>query len=196
MKDGIQAIIRLIDTDATMHGDEQYDRLKASTDREIERENALFKSELDQRREMLLSNNKHELRRRLERYNRRLNRELLTYRQELLDRIFDMAVEKLRDISEEEYSDIFEAAIKDINGCFTLYIGDHSTGKLSESLVKEALKSRDDLEINIYAEPIPGKSGFILKDSRVEYNYLFEDLIDDEKSEQSSLILKEVFEDL
>jgi len=201
MKDGIQAIIRQIDSDAALHGDEQFTRMQAVTDHEIHRENARIQTELEQRRDMLLSGNRHELRRRLERYNRRLNRELLAYRRQLLDRIFDKAVQKLRGISAEEYSDIFRAAIKDLSGSYTLYIGEHSLEKRSAEklcafVIEEVKKTQNDLEINICEEPITGKSGFLLKDSRVEHNYLFEDLIDDIKSEQSSLILKEVFEDV
>jgi hypothetical protein len=49
------------------------------------------------------------------------------------------------------------------------------------------------LIITLSPETIPQKSGFILRDDRVEYNHLFEDLVEDIKSRQTAVILKEIF---
>ena len=195
MREGIQAIIRQIDTDAAQHSDERYLRLKAQTDREIERENALFLEELEQRRDVLLTTNKLELQHRLERYSRRLNRELLSYRRELLDEIFSDTAHKLAAISDEEYMEIFAAAIKDLVGNYVVSIGERSREKLNATVIKKVLVSMNKTRIGITVKPgfIPKKSGFVLTDGHIEYNYLFEDLIEDIKNEQSALILKEVF---
>ena len=195
MNEGISAIIRQIDTDATRHSGDRLDHMKAAIDREIERENAIIRADVGQRRDILLTNNKHELRHRLERYSRRLNRELLTYRRELLDELFDMAVRKLSSISEKEYTGIFLSAIRDLHGSYMLYIGEYSQDKLRAQTVENAVKARPGLDIMISRETIPQKSGFVIMDSRVEYNYLFEDFIEDMKSEQTAKILKEVFEE-
>jgi V/A-type H+-transporting ATPase subunit E len=193
LKEGIQAIIREIDMDAERHSDEYTEQMKSTIDREIGRENAVYQEELGQRRDNLQTNNKLELRFRLERYSRRLNRELLAYRRELLDEIFDLAVKKLRAISGKEYMDIFLSAIGDLSGSFTLLTGEHSVEKLNAKVIEEAVRSKNGLSITIDPKPIPDKSGFIIKDDRVEYNFLFEDLIEDIKNEQSAQILKEVF---
>ena len=195
MNEGISAIIRQIDSDATRHSGDRLDHMKAAIDREIERENALIRADIEQRRDILLTNSKHEMRHRLERYSRRLNRELLTYRRELLNELFDMAVRKLSSISEEEYSDVFLSAIKDLSGCFTLYIGEYSQDKLRTQTIENAVKALPGLEIKISPDVVAQKSGFVIMDSRVEYNYLFEDFIEDMKSEQAAKILKEVFEE-
>ena len=193
MKEGIQAIIREIDIDSVAHSNERAEQMKAAIDREINRENAIHLEELEQRKDILKTNSKLELRFKLERYSRRLNRELLAYRRELLDEIFELAVRKLRAISTKEYSDIFISAISGLSGSFTLHIGEHSFNKLSANIIEDAVGSNSDVSITVDPNPIHGKSGFIIKDSRVEYNYLFEDLIEDKKSEQAAQILKEIF---
>jgi len=194
MKEGIQAIIQQINLDAVQHGDQKFAQLKNELDRELERERALFQKELDQHREVFIKHTEQELKNQLERLSRRLNRELLTYRHELLDEIFDMAVSKLKDISEQEFADIFISAVKGHEGSYTLYIGEYSRDKLDARTVSEAVKASQGLEITISGDEIPRKSGFLLRQSGVEYNYLFEDLIEDKRSEQSAAILKEVFE--
>ena len=195
MNEGIQSIIYHIDSDAVSHSEERLNQLKAATDREIERENAAFLHDLEQRKEILLAQHAAELRHRLERHSRRLNRNLLTYRRELLDEIFGMAVRELSEISAGEYAEIFKAATANLHGSFTLHIGEFSQDKLGAANVNEAVKANMDLEIFVSRHHIPGRSGFVIKDDRVEYNYLFEDLIEDKKSEQSAMILKEVFSD-
>lgn len=196
MNEGIQAIVRQIDADAAAHSQERLSQIKARTDSEITRENERFAADLTRRREMLVTNNNHELRHRLERYSRRLNRWLFLYRRELLDEIFDMAAEKLSAISGQEYMDIFINAIGKLRGDFTLYIGEYSREKLSAETVWNAARQVEGFDIVMSPDYIPRKNGFILSNGAVEYNYLFEDMIEDRKNELSSLMQKEVFDEL
>ena len=196
MTEGIQRIIQHIDSDAIEHAHDRLAQLKAAEDREISLENAAVQLELEQRRDVVLAQNEAELRHRLERHSRRLNRSLLTYRRELLNEIFEMAVRELSDISEKEYAEIFIAATRDLSGSFTLYVGEYSREKLGAANITQARVLNKRLSIALSPDYIPNRSGFIIKDDRVEYNYLFEDLIEDKKSEQAALILKEVFEDI
>ena len=193
MDDRIHAIIRLIDEDALVHSDERFMQLKAETDHEIDRETAFFEEELEQRREAVLAGNKQELAHKLERYSRRLHREILTYRRELLDEMFDAAVRKLCAIPEEEYKHIFISAIKGLVGNFVVSVGERSHGKLTPATIESALKTNSRIGITVSRRGIPKKSGFVLSDGHIEYSYLFEDIIEDKKNEQSALILKEVF---
>jgi len=190
---GIQAIIQKINADAEMHSGERYAQMKHEADREADAEKALFEAELSKRRDMLINTNKHEYTLRHDRMGSRFHRELLTYRQTLIDEIFDMAAAKLRGASQKEFYEMFAAAVKGLKGNFTLHIGALSKGMLDSQAVEKAKSGK--LQITISPDLIPGKSGFLLKDERVEYNCLFEDLIEDLKNERSALILKEVFGD-
>lgn len=193
MKTGVQTIIQKINEDSGNHSRERYEQIKNDVNEEIENENKFYQQELDKRHDMLKKHNAQEQERVLERLDSRLNRELLTYKQQLLDEIFDEAVAKLRMISNTEFFELFQAVVKGIRGSFYLSLGEFSEHQLDAAAIDAALKEKDDLEIILKTETIPQKSGFLLENSRVEYNCLFEDLMEDKKTEQASVIFQEVF---
>lgn len=195
IKEGTHAIIQKINTDAEENGNELYEWRKALIDNEISGENSVYLFDLEKRREMLIKNNVHEYDRMSEQIISRLNREILTYQRNLTDEIFDMAVSELRNISKREFSDMFRAAVKELKGNFILYPGELSKDMLDAAEIEKAVKENIGIDIVLSDEIIPKKSGFVLRDERVEYNCLFEDLIEDKKNEQSAAVMKEVFGD-
>lgn len=195
IKEGIHAIIQKIGIDSKEHSDDCYEQKKNRIDEQINEENIARLEELAKRREMLKKNNEREYVRISERLVSRLHREILTYQHNLIDEIFDMAVSKLREASKEEFTDMFKAAVKGLKGSFVLYMGELSKGKLDITEIDKTVKENVGMEIAAGEEVIPHKSGFVLRDDRVEYNCLFEDLIEDEKNAQAASVLKEVFGD-
>jgi len=195
MKAGVQAIIQKIQKDAEEHSVERYTQIKNTIDNEIAADNKLYRDDYFKRREMLKKHNEREYARLLERLSSRFYREILTYQHNLIDEIYDMAVEKLRNASEEEFADMFKAVVRGLKGKFNLYLGELSVGKLDIAEIEKAVKGKRGLEINLSGETIPKRSGFILSDDRVEYNCLFEDLIEDRKNRQTASIIKEIFGD-
>jgi V/A-type H+-transporting ATPase subunit E len=111
-----------------------------------------------------------------------------------------MAAVKLRNASDKELSDMFIAAVKNLKGTFTLYFGELSKDRIDTAEIEKVL-TRDyhdetgGANIILSGEVIPKKSGFILRNDNIEYNCLFEDLIEDRKNGQAASIMKEVFED-
>jgi len=195
MKAGVQAIIQKINEDAHQHGEARCREIKNDIDVEISHENAFHLDELDKRREVLAKQNQREYGRLMERLNSRAHRELSAFERQLIDEIFDMAVDKLRAVPAETFAEMFKGATRGLRGRYTLLIGEYSEGKLDIQKIDEAIKENGKLEIVLGGESVPHKSGFILKDERVEYNCLFEDLMEDVKNERASAILKEVFRD-
>lgn len=193
MKAGIQAIIMKINEDARHHGDERFMEIKGAIDKEVDGENALYNKEAEKQHEILRKHYEHEYARRLEYQRSRLNRELLEYQHELTDEVFDMAVLELRNASKDEFSEMFTAAVKGLNGEFTMLLGALSEGKLDSRVIEAAMEENDGLNITLSKTMIPRKSGFVLKDDRVEYDHLFEDLVEDIKSERTAGIMKELF---
>ena len=193
MRAGVQAIVRIIHEDAHRHGNERYSHIKNTIDSEIDIENAIRHEESEKEREVLRKHNNHEYMRRLEYQRSRLNRELLVYQHDLIDEIFALAVEKLREISTAEFSEMFKTAVKGLKGSFILYLGELSDGKLDGRALDEAVNTNARLKIALSSDKIPQKSGFLLMDDRVEYNHLFEDLVEDIKGERSAAIFKEIF---
>jgi vacuolar-type H+-ATPase subunit E/Vma4 len=190
---GIHAIIQKIHEDTETHSGARFDELKNNADAETKHEDETFADELAKRREMLLAHNEHERSVLLDRLESRYNRDLLTYRQSLIDEVFDMAALKLASSSNEEFSRMFKNTVRGLSGDFTLFIGQLSEGKLDKRAIDEAMAENSGFKVIISPERIPDKGGFLLHDERIEYNCLFEDLIENMKNEQSAWILKEVF---
>ena len=193
MRAGTQAIIMRINEDAERHCGERYAQIKDAIDAQIDAENALYQDESHKQREVLRKHHKHEFARRLEYHRSRLNRELLVYQHELCDEIFDMAVSKLREASSEEFSRMLKAAVSGLRGSFTLCLGALSKGKLDRRALDEAMARNAGLAIKLSSETVPHRSGFVLRDDRVEYDHLFEDLVEDIKGERTAAIIREIF---
>ena len=88
---------------------------------------------------------------------------------------------------------MFQAAVKGLKGSYTLHPGELSEGKLDGRALGSAMGDNVGLDLALSSETIPGKSGFVLRDDRVEYNHLFEDLVEDMKGSQEASIMKEIF---
>jgi len=191
---GIHSIIQKIHTDAESHSAGLCERIRDDADKEISLEQALQSEEIGKRKQALLKQNELEYGRLQERLSSRLHRELLSYRHELLNEIFDLAVEKLKSASAAEYAKMFSAAVKGLTGRFTLYLGEYSVGKLTARDAGKAAAENSGLSIKFSHEVVLRKSGFSLRDEKVEYSCLFEDLIKDKKGAQAARLLREVFE--
>jgi vacuolar-type H+-ATPase subunit E/Vma4 len=190
---GVQAIIQKIRIDAEEHSNERSLQIKSECDEAINEENALFSEEYQQRREGLLAHNEHEYDVLLARLNSRFNRELSVYRHSLVGEIFEKAAAKLKAASDEEFAGMFLLLARGIKGDFTLNMGENSVGKIDSKTLAKAMADNTALRVTLSSETIPYKSGFLLSDERVEYNCLFEDIIENQKNEQTALILKEIF---
>jgi len=193
MKAGVQAIIMKIRDDAQQHSSERYSHIKNAIDSEIDAENAMRREESEKEHMVLRRHNEHEYARRLEYQRSRLNREMLEYQHDLAGEIFDMAVSKLRVVSNEEFAGMLKTAVKGLKGSFIMYLGELSEGKIDSRALDEAMRENAGLKIVLSSDTIPEKSGFVLIDDRVEYDHLFEDLVEDMKSERTAAIIKEIF---
>jgi vacuolar-type H+-ATPase subunit E/Vma4 len=194
MKKVILDIAGVIQEEAGKHSAEYIKQAKNQTDADTNYDIAAYDGEINKRMETLKKYNELEYDRMTERLASRLNREILTYQHILIDEIFDMAVLKLKQASKEEFKNMLGAIIEQLEGSFTLYFGELSADKLGKEET-ERLIGEKNAEIVVGDTFIPKKSGFILADAQIEYNCLFEDLIEDKKNEQTALILKEVFGD-
>ena len=193
MKQAVQSIIQKINADADVHGNERYEQIKREIDEEIAEENAQYSDEQKKRREALIKNNALEFTRLAERIASRRHNDLLTYQNELLDGMFNRALAKLKNITEAELMDMFYNTIKNLSGVFELIPGGLSRDKFDAQKIKEAAGRIQNLSVMLSENTIPLKSGFVLRNEIIEYNCLFEDLIEEEKQEQAAKILKEVF---
>ena len=188
-----QIIIRKIHDQARDNSAELMKKRKASDEAMLESQ--MEKSRLEHKKHMELheKTKEQELEDALERRSGAYNRELLNYQQQLYDEIFELAVDKLRTISTVEFVSLLEGAAKGVRGNYILYLGALTQDKITLSDVDRIVSENEGLHITLSPKPIAGKSGFVFTDDFIEYNCLFEEVMETKKDEQAAEILKEVF---
>jgi len=193
LTDSVKELIRKIGEDAGRHAAERYEQIKIEIDDEINGEDSVYAEETRKKRESLVSHYNREYARINERVQNRLHQEIIAYQNALIEEIFISALNKLKNISGDAFIRMVLDALKNVEGTFDLYIGELSENKIDRPRLAEAVKGLRSVIIRVMDETVPRKSGFLFKDDRVEYDCLFEDLIDEKLNEQSAEILREVF---
>jgi len=112
--------------------------------------------------------------------------EKLSAKQEVMDKVFQMAKDKLSNLDKKDYLDYVKASLEKIrtDGRPTLLI---PVGKMDQ--LKELSA---DLEL---VEDPSVKSGYILKDGEIVYNYTFDALVDEIREDLEGEIAQKLFEE-
>lgn len=112
--------------------------------------------------------------------------EKLSAKQEVLDRVFQMAKEKMAALEGKEYLDFVKTSLEKVNfeGKPTLLV---PKGK------KEDLKDLSSKVELVEDESV--SSGFILKGNKAFYNYTFEALVDETREDLEGEIAQKLFEE-
>ena len=119
--------------------------------------------------------------------------ELLLNRQHLVDQLINGAVAKMSEWSTEQWLSFMEKVFKQFsNGHVDLILGNH----LKKTIDQESLVNLVGQFNNIHyrtEESVPGV-GFILRENRIDYNFLVESMVSSLRDTLSIELTKEVFE--
>jgi len=116
----------------------------------------------------------------------KVREEKLSAKQEVMDKVFQMEKDKLSDLDQKEYLDYVKSSLEKIrtDGKPTLLI---PKGKMDQ--LKELSKEMELVE----DESV--RSGYILKDGEVVYNYTFDALVDEIREDLEGEIAQKLFEE-
>ena len=120
-------------------------------------------------------------------------KEVLRVKRELLESVFEDVLQVMSTWSGETLRLFIESAIRNLpkQQPTTLTFGEDTVSRLSDE-DKHALTSQFAF-VNIDEATLPKKTGFVLKQEGIEYNYLFEALIEDLKEEYSPILARKAF---
>ena len=120
-------------------------------------------------------------------------KEVLRVNRELLESVFEDVLQVMSTWSGETLRLFIESAIRKLpkQQQTTLIFGEETVSRLSDD-DKHALTSQFNF-VHIDEATLPKKAGFVLKQEGIEYNYLFEALIEDLKEEYSPILAKKAF---
>lgn len=112
--------------------------------------------------------------------------EKLKAKQEVLDRVFKLSKEKLKDINENQYLEFLKNNLKTINlkGTELLIVPDKMKSKVKASGLYPKVSDDETVE-----------SGFIIKDKDVTMNFSFDSLVDYVREELESEIAQDLFKE-
>ena len=141
---------------------------------------------IDQKYNSLLTQNKQS-------YNNQKRNDLLRVKESIIDEVIQEALAKLQTFEENQLVPFIEQALSQIdeNKPHTIQFGDQTVDKVSQELLERLKAAHPGLAVS--DQTIPRSSGFVVEQGGIEYNYIFEDLINEIEPELKVDISKEVF---
>lgn len=141
-------------------------------------------SEANAEKEKILAeaNNKADViyKRILENVGIRIRDQRLEERQNLIDRVFDLTLDRLNNISDEEFIEKVRAAIEKTGS-------DDLTLRLPKSRLNAVKNS--NLKVKIDEENFV-ENGFVLSKEKMDYNFKYEDILNDSRNEIGPELIK------
>ncbi|MBD3949870.1 hypothetical protein I4Q36_01720 [Tuanshanicoccus lijuaniae] len=116
----------------------------------------------------------------------------LINRQHLIDELFEGAVEQMTNWSSDTLQSFLSKVLDQFQQQVTLVFGDKTKGQLSTEQLA-ALQSHYP-NVTVSEELLANAAGFIIRDARVDYNFLYNQLVDSIRSEMSTQLVQQVFE--
>lgn len=155
---------------------------------EVQSKERLAAFEKEQRKEMYLQISETHIQSR---------NKILTAKQAVLNELFTEALQKLNELSQEEFDRFVSRGISQaqLEGSTELLLGEKSTKYLNDDRFKRWKSSAaSDLEIQLSKKVVPNRSGFLLRQADIELNFTFEALIAASKEDLSNQLLQLIFE--
>lgn len=120
-------------------------------------------------------------------------KEILQEKRRLLDSVFDEVYSLMSGWSGVTLVQFIQSAVAQLpkQGKITLVLGEATASQLSQEDIHQ-LTNASELEVS--QTTLKQKVGFVLQQSGIEYNYLFDALLKDLKQEYSSELAKKAFE--
>ena len=121
---------------------------------------------------------------------------MLAAKQQVLDELFADAKEQLQNITAEDFDAFVERklALVQLTGTVELFFGSKSAPLVSETMIQRwQAQFEPDLTIQIAKETIPNRSGVVFKQGEVEFNFIFEALLESKEEELSYQLIAFIF---
>ncbi len=122
----------------------------------------------------------------------------LTAKQEMVEKAYDLALEKLCSMPDEQYvkavADLLVQAAP--NGRGAVIFAPAEKERIGEAAVRAANERLDGGKLTLAEETRPLKGGFILSDGKVEVNCSFDTLVRLQKTETAGEVAKRLFSEI
>lgn len=165
---------------------------KAERDVKFARENA--EKKLAEEKERILKELENEFSMKENTEDVNFRNAVLREKQRFIQKIFKDAVKKFDEISSEEFMQIVAAALEnvDVTQTVTLVLGERSKDLFDQNWLGQHLPWNHHVRVS--DEVAKNKSGVLVRRDNIDYNYFFDELIEECHQEFLSHITNELFE--
>lgn len=122
---------------------------------------------------------------------------VLAAKQAVLDELFSEARQKLQELSAEEFEDFVTKNLQkaQLSGPAEMVLGENSLHYATEEAIQKWRASvQPQADLVIAKQTIPRRSGFLLRQGDIEFNFIFESLLNASEEDLSNQLLQLIFE--
>lgn len=192
--------IRKLTTKIVEDAQKKQAHLIEEAEKEIAKKERIKKQQLEKEVEAHLARYKKELQKELslkvsDLHVKSRNR-MLAAKQQVLDELFADAKEQLQNITAEDFDAFVERklALVQLTGTVELVFGSRSAPLVSDTMIQRwQAQFEPDLTIQVAKETIPNRSGVVFKQGEVEFNFIFEALLESKEEELSYQLIAFIF---
>lgn len=192
--------IRKLTTKIVEDAQKKQAHLIEEAEKEIAKKERIKKQQLEKEVEAHLARYKKELQKELslkvsDLHVKSRNR-ILAAKQQVLDELFADAKEQLQNITAEDFAAFVERklALVQLTGTVELVFGSKSAPLVSDTMIQRwQAQFEPDLKIQVAKETIPNRSGVVFKQGEVEFNFIFEALLESKEEELSYQLIAFIF---
>ena len=192
--------IRKLTTKIVEDAQKKQAHLIEEAEKEIAKKERIKKQQLEKEVEAHLARYKKELQKELslkvsDLHVKSRNR-ILAAKQQVLDELFAEAKEQLQNITAEDFAAFVERklALVQLTGTVELVFGSKSAPLVSDTMIQRwQAQFEPDLTIQVAKETIPNRSGVVFKQGEVEFNFIFEALLESKEEELSYQLIAFIF---
>nr|WP_276933448.1 hypothetical protein [Globicatella sulfidifaciens] len=177
---------------AHQEGQAQFDKAKEELEQEFQTKLKAQLHEKESMRNVQLNREKQRLSRLEHQVLNQERQASLNSRQALMDQLFAGAVQKMEAWDNQTFLEFTTSILNKFKDKeLQVVFGEKTRNQLSSPELQSLLKQFPKL--TIAEESISDQSGFVVKDQRVDYNFMFDQLVDSVRNDLSADLAQQVF---
>ena len=120
---------------------------------------------------------------------------ILKEKQKVIQRTFKEARERLANISSEDFMGIVMSALEnvDVTQRIEIFVGEKTADLMNIEWLNQQLPWNN--HVNVQEELVKNKAGVLVRMNKIDYNYFFDELIQEYQNELLAYVTNELFEE-
>ncbi|MDN6626405.1 MAG: ATPase [Pisciglobus halotolerans] len=119
---------------------------------------------------------------------------LLAEKQKALSTVFEQVNKNMENWNEDQFKNFLLTVLSQFesNESITLALGENSKNNVTTEWLET--KTKDKIPVRLSQETVPKKNGFLIRHKGIDYNYFFEDMIEDSKEDLVAEVSQKLFQ--